>query len=249
MRRFSAFTALLGATALVVLTGCSSNSITSPSALSGANASEFSALGASSRVGLNHYNDPLATGTGGNPEISCPSQAPRIYHSGVLGLRLELQWQPIFNVKRDQVQVEKKTTEGYVPFVNTNVTDGVYFEVDGVEGGQYRQRVRSIICGNEGSWSDWMYESIDGEEDLSAPGGGDGGGEVSGETTTTYWFTDNGNGNSRKNGCENLGQGAIGTYLGDYLEGGICKIVTPIENAVLAPQPFWEQLGGLPPGF
>jgi hypothetical protein len=241
MPRFSVFTALCGSAALVILTGCSSNSVTSPSALSGAGVTEFSSVG-STRASLSHYNDPLATGTGGNPEISCPSQAPRIFHGGVLELRLELQWQPVFNVKRYQVEVEKRTFSGYVPFVTENVTDGVYYEVYGVEGGQYRLRVRSIVCGNEGSWSEYVYLSIDGLLDLGGPGGG---GEEPGDSTTTYWVTDQGTDGSRKSGCENLGQGSIGTYLD--LGINVCKIVTEPGGEVLGPQPFWDQyFGALP---
>jgi hypothetical protein len=243
MLRSSALLALCGA-ALVMVTACS-NPVSSPSAQPGASVTGFSSLGGSTRASLSHYNDPLAVGTAGNPEISCPSQAPRIYHSGVLGLRIELQWQPIYNVKRYQVEVERRTFSGYVHVVTETVTDGVYWEVYGVEGGQYRLRVRSLICGGEGAWSDWVYESIEGQEDL-------GGGVIAppGDPTVTYWFTDQGSVNSRESGCENLGQGSIGTYLGEAPvpfhgeDGGVCQIETQPGNAVLAPQPFWVPYDG-----
>jgi hypothetical protein len=249
--KLSALATLCGAAALMMVTGCSSNSITSPSALSGANATEFSSLGGSTHVGLNHYNDPSATGTGGNPAVSCPTEAPRIYHSGVLDLRIEFQWQPLYNVKRYQVEVERRTLAGWVQLDSETISDTTLFEIYGVEGGRYRLRVRSLVCGREGSWTDWTYESIEGREDLAVPSdpvividGGDGGGPVGGPPTTTYWFTDKGNGNSRKNGCENPGQGLIGTYLGDLGEGGVCKLVTPYGTPVVPPQPFWDPYSG-----
>jgi hypothetical protein len=240
----SAFSALCAAAALVMVTGCSSNSISSPSALSGASATEFSSLG-STRVGLNHYNDPGATGTGGNPANSCPSEAPRVYHAGVLELRMEFQWQPVYNVTRYQVQAEHRVKNGFEPFLTQTITDGVYTEFYGQEGGHYRVRVRSITaCGTEGSWSDWIDLSIDGHEEESTSDEP----VPTGDSTTTYWFTDQGNGNSRENGCENLGQGSIGTYLGEVswneMDGGVCKIVTQPGNDVLAPQPFWVPYDG-----
>jgi hypothetical protein len=199
----------------------------------------FSSLGDSTRAALSHYNDPTAVGTAGNPDISCPTQAPRIYHSGTLGLRIELQWQPVYNVKRYQVEVEKRTFAGWDPVASENITDGVYYEIYGVAGGQYRLRVRSITaCGTEGSWSEYAYESIEGQLDLSKPGGG----TPSGPSTTTYWVTDQGTDGSRKSGCENLGQGSVGTYLD--LGINVCQIVTEPGGEVLAPQPFWTQYFG-----
>src|SRR5215203_122703 len=111
MQRFAAIKALCGVATLLTLTGCSSNAITSPSGLNSA-APAFAA-GGDTRVSLNHYNDPLATGTGGTPEVSCPTQAPRIFHGGVHELRLELQWQPLYNVQRYQVEVERRTQSGW----------------------------------------------------------------------------------------------------------------------------------------
>jgi hypothetical protein len=185
----------------------------------------------------------------------------------VLELRMELQWQPVYNVVRYQVQVEKRVGNNYESYLTQTITDGVYTEWNGFEGVRYRARVRSITaCGTEGSWSDWIYLSIGGEQEHpdeeeitivggpenppGGPGNPPGGpgnppgdpGNPPGQTTYTYWVTDQGNDNSREHGCENPGQGTVGTYLD--LGQNICELATPPGTPIVPPQPFWDPFVG-----
>jgi hypothetical protein len=151
------------AAAALILTGCGGNGVTGPTAPVTQVTASAAAPGA--RAGLQHFNDPGAINTGGNGDISCPTDAPRVFHAGVFGLRMDFQWQPVANVLRYEVQVERLTGGNQFESVTTQaVTDGQRVEIYGQAGSTYRLRVRSATCVPEGSWSDWFLLSVDDPE-------------------------------------------------------------------------------------
>jgi hypothetical protein len=238
MRKVTTIGQLCCAAALLAVTACGGNGLTGPT--NSSNSPVAAAQDGSARASLSHYNDPTAVGTGGNSAISCPTQQPKIFHAGVLENRLEFQWQPVANVHRYQLEVERFTPGNtWVPYAFIQYVDEVLAELYGSIGGRYRLRVRSITaCGTEGSWSEWHLLSIDGppedeaeEDDPFIPG------PPVQDDTKTYWLRVSGSDQAAESGCSNPGGGQTGTYLG----GGLCEINTPAEGVVMPPQSGqWE---------
>ena len=241
MRNVTLFAHTCCAAAILILTGCGGNGLTSPSASISPSASM--ATGGTALASLSHYNDPTAVGTGGNPAITCPTDAPRIYHAGVLEKRLELQWQPVFNVHQYQVEVQFLSGGNlWTPFAVNNYQGVVLAEIYGESAGRYRLRVRNAdpTCVTPGSWSDWVILSIDSndpppavtpeEQEPGSPGGG--GNPPPPGTTISYWIRTSGSDQAAESGCENPGGGQTGNYLG----GGVCQINTPPGEDVAPPQ-------------
>src|SRR4051812_23610765 len=105
MRNVTIRTLLSCAAVAFVVSGCSNATPAGPTA------SSFAVPGAVTSAGqqtanLAHFSDPGATGIAGSPDIACPTQAPRIANAGIFGLRIDLQWQPIQNITRYEVQLE-----------------------------------------------------------------------------------------------------------------------------------------------
>ena len=207
---------------------CSGNALSSPTALLGTSLSSTSAGGTRA---VTHFIDPEATGMAGHADISCSSEAPRIYRSDVVGNRVDLQWQQVFNATKFELEVERQDVENaWLPFRHDMVTNPVRAEFYAGEG-RYRMRVRNATCTQPGLWSVWAEESISQPlPQVNAPAPPST--PPVQQTTFTFWYSDSGSENSKTTTCENPGGGQTGTYLG----GGWCQINTPPGSSVQAPQ-------------
>ncbi len=91
--------------------------------------------------------------------ISCPSDAPQVL-VGSKDTRLDIEWSPIPRVEGYQVSVEVFGVTNDWHVVRTIETTRVRAEWSGMEGGIYRVRVRSRVCGGFGLWSAYATQGL-----------------------------------------------------------------------------------------
>lgn len=91
--------------------------------------------------------------------ISCPSDAPLVM-VGSKDTRLDIEWSPIPRVEGYQVSIEAFGVTNDWQVVRTIETTRVRAEWSGMEGGIYRVRVRSRVCGGFGLWSAYATQGL-----------------------------------------------------------------------------------------
>lgn len=161
MKRIALALLALMSTTLAACSGGqqSGSSLVGPSGLgvSSAASSAFSGLG-ETRLPAIVVNDG----------ISCPSDAPLIL-IGSKDARIDIEWSPIPKVDGYQVSIEAFTVANDWQVVQTLETTRMRAEWSGKEGGIYRVRVRSRVCGGFGGWSAYATQGLT-DPQRSAPG-------------------------------------------------------------------------------